>query len=106
MISSEKITDIVNKIALFYNPDKIILLGSYAKGLENENSDLDLLIIKNTDLPKQRRKREIRKFLFGSMVPMDIKVYTQEEFANDLANPYSFVYGAIKESKILYEHKD
>ncbi|NCO54072.1 MAG: hypothetical protein COS14_13180 [Bacteroidetes bacterium CG02_land_8_20_14_3_00_31_25] len=106
MITGEKISDIVNKIVLFYNPNKIILFGSYAKGYANEDSDLDLIIIKDTDLPKQRRGREIRKYLFGSLVPMDIKVYTQNEFNQDISNPYSFIYEAIKDAKVLYEIKD
>ncbi|MFH1004744.1 MAG: nucleotidyltransferase domain-containing protein [Bacteroidota bacterium] len=106
MITIEKISDIVNKIVHCYRPDKIILFGSYAKGHANEDSDLDLIIIKNTNLPKQRRKREIRKYLYGSFVPMDIKVYTPNEYDQDLSDPYSFLYGDIKDSKILYEIKD
>ncbi len=105
MITEEKITDIVNKIVHFYSPEKIILFGSYANNNANENSDVDLIIIKNTELPKQSRGREIRKYLFGSLVPMDIKVYTPDEYSNDLINPYSFLYNAVKGSKILYEHK-
>jgi len=106
MISGEKISDIVKKIVLCYHPEKIILFGSYAKGVANEDSDIDLIIIKNTDLPRQQRGREIRKHLFGSLVPMDIKVYTPNEFNNDLTNQYSFVYEAVKNSKVLYEHKN
>lgn len=105
MITGEKISDIVNKIVFFYNPDKIILFGSYAKGSADEDSDLDLIVIKDTDLPKQRRGRELRKFLFGSLVPMDIKVYTHNEFNQDITNPYSFIYDAVKGAKILYEIK-
>ncbi len=105
MITGEKISDIVNKIVAFYNPIKIILFGSYAKGYANENSDLDLIIIKDTDLPKHKRGREIRKYLFGTLVPMDIKVYTQKEFNEDITNPYSFIYEAVKDAKILYEIK-
>lgn len=103
MITREKISDIVNKIVHFYNPDKIILFGSYASDQANEDSDLDLIIIKNTDLPKQRRGREIRQYLYGSFVPMDIKVYTPNEFDIELSNPYSFLFSALKKSKILYE---
>ena len=39
MIGTDKISEIVNKIASGYNPDKIILFGSYAKGNPNEDSD-------------------------------------------------------------------
>lgn len=106
MVSGEKISDIVNKIVKYYSPEKIILFGSYARGVSDDNSDIDLIIIKETDIPKQKRGREIRKFLFGSMVPMDIKVYTPKEFDDDLNDVYSFIYQAIKNSKVLYEYKD
>ena len=43
------ITDSVNKISFEYKPKKIILFGSYAYGNPTEESDIDFLIIKNTD---------------------------------------------------------
>jgi len=36
---------------------------------------------------------------------MDLKVYTPEEFENELKNKYSFLNSAMKESKTLYERK-
>jgi predicted nucleotidyltransferase len=45
MIGRDKISGIVNKIASGYNPDKIILFGSYATGDPNEDSELDLFVI-------------------------------------------------------------
>ena len=45
MIEREKIEEIVLKIAQEYDPDKIILFGSYANGIPDEHSDLDLLIM-------------------------------------------------------------
>jgi predicted nucleotidyltransferase len=103
MIRKEKISEIVNKIVQNYAPEKVILFGSYANGTPNEDSDLDLIVIKNTDLPKQSRGRVLRKYLFGSFIPMDLKVYTPSEFNNDLLNPYSFLYSAMKNSTTLYE---
>ena len=55
MIGTDKISEIVNKIASGYQPDKIILFGSYASGTPNEDSDLDLFVIKDTDLPRPQR---------------------------------------------------
>lgn len=106
MISQEKISDIVNRIVIHYNPEKIILFGSYANGPVNENSDLDFIIIKNTEKPKHRRGREVRRFLLGSMVPLDLKIYTPEEFETECNLNYSFVNSAIKNSVIVYERKD
>ena len=105
MIEANKITDIVNRIAFGFNPEKIILFGSYAAGNPSNDSDIDLLIIKDTDLPKHKRSFDIQKSLRGSMIPMDILVYTQKEFEIEQLNKYSFISSAIKTSKILYERK-
>jgi predicted nucleotidyltransferase len=105
MIESSKINDIVTRIAYGFNPDKIILFGSYAAGNPNNDSDIDLLIIKDTDLPRHKSSFDIQKSLRGSMVPLDILVYTQKEFEQEQLNKYSFLSTAIKTSKILYERK-
>ena len=103
MIEIAKINEIVNRIAIKFNPDKIILFGSYAVGNPNNDSDLDLLIIKDTDLPRHKRSFDIQKALIGSMVPMDIFVYTTKEFEQEKNEKSSFFSLAIKTSKILYE---
>jgi predicted nucleotidyltransferase len=105
MIETNKINDIVNRIVGRFNPDKIILFGSYAAGNPNNDSDIDLLVIKDTDLPRHKRSFDIQKSLIGSMIPMDILVYTQKEFDQEKQEKYSFISAAIKTSKILYERK-
>ncbi len=103
MINTEKINEITSKIANNFNPDKIILFGSYASGNQNDDSDLDLLIIQDSDLPKHKRGLDIRMSLRGSMIPMDILIYTNSEFESEKNIKYSFLNSAIKNSKVLYE---
>ncbi len=103
MVDSSKIIEIVNRIASKFNPDKIILFGSYANGTENEDSDIDLLIIQDSDLSPQKRGFDIRKSLIGLMMPFDILIYTKSEFESEIMNSSSFINTAIKNSKVLYE---
>lgn len=103
MIDSDKINEIISRIATRFNPDKIILFGSYANGTQKEDSDIDLLIIQDSDLPPQKRGFDIRMSLIGSMIPFDILIYTNSEFENEKENIYSFINSAIKNSKVLYE---
>jgi len=103
MIANSEINDIVNKIALNFNPEKIFLFGSYASGTPDRDSDLDLLIIQNSKLPRHKRVFEIRKSLIGSMIPLDIIVYTPEEFESEKDIRFSFINSAIKSAKLLYE---
>lgn len=103
MISIKQIDEIVNRIASNYNPDKIILFGSYARGNYTDNSDLDFILVKETNAPKHKRGIEVRKLFFGLPISMDFKIYTTSEFNSELANKFSFLSSAIKDSKILYE---
>src|ERR1035437_4500955 len=106
MIETKQINDIVNRIALNYNPDKIILFGSYAHGNYSDNSDLDFILVKDTNTPKHKRGLEVRRLFYGLPISMDFKIYTSSDFSDELSNQYSFLYSAIKGSKILYERKD
>ena len=102
MITNTQIEDIKEKIAKEYKPERIYLFGSYANGHPDQDSDLDLIIVKETNQPKHKRGWEIRKFLFGLKVPMDLKVYMPAEFENEKNNQYSFLFSAMKGSKLLY----
>lgn len=103
MIETDKISEIVNKIVSGYNPEKIILFGSYATGNPNEDSDLDLLVIKDTDLPRPQRTVQVRKMIYGSMIPIDLIVYTPKEIDESKDNKFGFVYEVLNTGKILYE---
>jgi predicted nucleotidyltransferase len=105
MIAKDVINDISTRIVKSIDPEKIILFGSYAKGNFREDSDLDLIIVKDSKLPRHKRGKEIRRLFYGLLVPMDLKVYTPDEFKSEIKNKYSFLSKAIKESKLLYERK-
>lgn len=103
MIGSEKIADIVAKIVFGYNPDKIILFGSYATGKPTEDSDLDLMVIKASELPRPQRTVQVRKMLYGAMIPIDLIVYTPQEIAELKENKFSFVSEVLNTGKTIYE---
>jgi predicted nucleotidyltransferase len=106
MIDADKINEVVTRIATKFNPDKIILFGSYANGTPNEDSDLDLLIVQDSDLPMHKRGFDIRLSLIGAMIPIDILIYTKTEFEQEKNKRFSFLNSAIKNSKLLYERAD
>ena len=103
MIEKEKIAEIVNKIVSGYNPDKIILFGSYATGNANEDSDLDLLVIKDSYIPRPQRTIQVRRMLYGSMIPIDLIVYTSKEIDESKENRFGFVHEVLITGKTLYE---
>jgi predicted nucleotidyltransferase len=86
-----------------YDPVKIILFGSHARGEAGPESDIDLLVV----LPEIANKRQaavaIRRILTDLPVPKDIVVTTPEEIARrgDLVG--TVLRPALREGKVLYE---
>jgi uncharacterized protein len=105
MIDRETILNLASRIATNISTDKIYLIGSYATGMATENSDIDFLIIKDTNEPKFKRSIDIQRLFIGSKVPTDILVYTNEEFENEKSNNFSFINTAIQGAQLLYERK-
>jgi len=71
--------DIV-RVLKHYEPERIVLFGSRARGEADEHSDYDLIVIKRTDRPFLERLRDMVPYLVRLARPVDILVYTPEEF--------------------------
>ena len=107
MIKREQIEEIIKRIVSSYRSEKIILFGSYAYGNPTENSDLDLLVVvKSSNLPRYKRAREIRKYLWGvTDIPKDILVYTEDEIEEWEEVEEALITRVLREGRILYENK-
>ncbi len=102
-VDDELIAEVVRRIVEVADPDKIILFGSHARGEANSRSDLDILVIKESDVPRYDRSPPIYRALFDIPLPMDIVVYTNEEIAEWSLVELAFITTAINEGRILYE---
>lgn len=103
MLTQEDIDEIVKKIVKNFNPQKVVLFGSYANGTPTEESDLDLLIIKDSNLPSRLQNRKVRKILSGLKIPVDIIVKTAEEFDTYKDIIGTIIYPANKFGQVIYE---
>ncbi len=101
----ETLDQILETIIVHYRPEKIILFGSLASGQVGEWSDLDLVIIKETDKPFLQRSEEVA-LLCMAPVGIDYLVYTPAEFAQMIAsrNPF-IVEEVLQKGKVLYERE-
>lgn len=82
------------------NPQKIILFGSYAYGKPTKDSDLDLLVVVDTDKSFHERIQQLR-LLLPKDRPIDLIVLTPKEYKNAKAvNP--LVAEIDSKGKILY----
>jgi predicted nucleotidyltransferase len=83
-------------------PEKIILFGSYCTGQIGEWSDLDLVIIKETEAPFLDRTRRVLELL-KPKVGVDVLVYTPAEFER-MSRERAFVRQEIVgRGKVIYE---
>ena len=86
-------------------PDKIILFGSYCAGEIGEWSDLDMVIVKETDAPFLDRTRQVLALL-RPRVGLDVLVYTPEEFER-LSNERAFLREEIvAKGQVIYERSN
>ena len=88
-----------------YNPEKIILFGSYAWGKPTASSDVDILVVKKSKLPKRFRITRVEKFLSHLPYPVDVIVYTPEELEKRRKMGDFFINLILKKGRILYEKK-
>jgi len=104
MITETQIQDVVRRIVEGYQPDRIILFGSYAYGTPTEHSDLDLLIIKeNAEAKRSERAIAIWSILWGAPLPaMDILIRTPAEMAQRAELYYTVEAQALQKGKLLY----
>lgn len=95
-ISMNDISKIALLIASSTSASKIYLFGSYANGNPREESDIDLCVLTNDPRRKIDILRELnRTVAYESDVPLDILVYSPQEFYNRADSTTSL------ESKIL-----
>ena len=87
-----------------YKPQRVILFGSYARDDYHAGSDVDLLIIKETERPFLERSAEIWRYC-PSTLAIEALVYTPAELARMVAQENSFILQVLKEGVVIYEQQ-
>lgn len=83
------------------NPEKVILFGSFNHGDLNSRSDIDLLVVWDTDLPFLERTQVFYDAIQPDLA-MDILIYTPEEIER-LQENNPFIRKALAEGRVIYE---
>ncbi len=104
-VSPDIFPEIVRRIRAVANPQKIVLFGSRARGEDRPQSDIDLLVIEDSLLPRHRRPIPLYAALadLPVEVDMDVVVYTPAEVEEWHGASAAFVTTALREGRVLYE---
>ena len=98
------VQEIVRRVVAEYGPQKIILFGSYAYGEPNEDSDIDLLIIKETPERFLQRMDSVRRAATGAhrRIPFEPLVLTPTEIEQRLKAGDQFIAEILRRGEVLY----
>jgi predicted nucleotidyltransferase len=102
--TEEKIAEIVKRIVTGFDPIRIILFGSLARGEAGPDSDVDLLVV--LDVPRELKRETAVRIdcsLLGIDLPVDIVVATPSEVEKYAKLIGSVILAALREGKVVYE---
>ncbi len=102
-IPRREINAIVKRIAEKFDPERIILFGSYAYGKPHRYSDVDLLVVMRMKERPLAKQIEISRALSPHPFGMDILVYAPREIRSRIAMGDYFLREIVTRGKVLYE---
>jgi predicted nucleotidyltransferase len=99
----EQLENVKDTIVAAFDPQQIIVFGSTIYGQTTPDSDVDLLIVMESDERPARRAARVSKLLRPRPFPMDILVRTPEEIQYRLQIGDTFIREVLERGKIIFE---
>ncbi len=96
---------VVQQIAEKFQPEKVILFGSYASGRPKPESDVDMLVVMDTPLRNREQAAQIARAIdyhFG----LDLLVRTPQQLAERIALGDFFLREVTEKGRVLYARTD
>ena len=100
-VDRERIADITSSIRTLIDPKRIILFGSHARGVSDDQSDIDLLVVDDSGRDKSIVSFEISCALFPRDYGLDLLVESPEDLKRKMG--LQFWRDAISSGTVLYE---
>jgi predicted nucleotidyltransferase len=105
-VTEEILAEIVRRIVAQFDPEKIILFGSYAYGQPNQDSDVDLFIVWNDPRRGIDKEVDISRVVTPRPFPLDVIVRTSTEVTQAIEKCNYFICEIIERGRVLYERSN
>lgn len=105
MIAQQAIQAMVDRIVEGFDPEKVILFGSFARGTATRDSDVDLLVVMALKGSRRQQCIDIWMRLGGLGLPKDVVLLTPQEFEKQKELPGTIGRCAALEGRVLYERR-
>jgi predicted nucleotidyltransferase len=102
MIREGDVRAVVERILAFHNPESILVFGSYAKDQLHDGSDLDLIVVEPSTLPRPLRGRDVQGLLAEMPFGIDLLFVTPEELERDSDDPYTMLSTVLPTARAVY----
>ncbi len=102
MITPTQIRQVSDEIARRFQPERIILFGSYAYGTPTEDSDVDLLVVMPFEGKGAKKSTEIQ-LAVPIHFPVDLIAITPARLKERLEMQDFFLLEVVEKGKALYE---
>ncbi len=99
----QALAEVVRRLIQAYQPERIYLFGSKARGDATPDSDYDLLLVVSDDAPHERRRSRLAyQVLWGTGAAADVLVCTRSFFDSRLHVPASLPATVVREGLLLH----
>ncbi len=98
----KSIEELATRIGREFQPERVILFGSYAYGTPTAQSDVDLLVVLCHEGKGTRKAVEILNAV-NPTLPVDLLVSTPERLTRRLAQHDFFLQEVMEKGRVLYE---
>ena len=98
------INEVVRRLVNLYQPERVYLFGSAARGDSGPDSDLDLCIVLPQDAPPDSFRRSAHRHLWGMRVAVDVvKILSADFDRRSLHVKASLSATILREGRLLYD---
>lgn len=102
-VTPELLADMARRIVEAFHPHRVILFGSHAYGAPHKDSDVDLLVVMDSDERPAKRRMRVSPVARVPFLPMDVLVYTPAEIETRLAMGDHFITEILQRGQVLYD---